>query len=616
LDGESKQLVEEKYPLNTQKAVSWPDFVHEVCPKSSTEGKYEFVHGAQVTVLAKKTLASKLCTMAKAGETYRGFQLVAVKKVPLLKTEPLPPEASQSLLQSSQLASQPLLLQHMPPQQPPPLLQAQSSLMLLQLPHAAQQKIQEARKRLVDAEQEEAAAEKESADADMAAKQMENDAGVAEQAAAAARLQADEAAAKANKAAELAKLAMQRKTKAVAAVAAAKEEVVKADSLGRCRAASAKLGEVNEKLEEVKKEASAAAAAGKFDEVQELVKRAGTLETERSSCTEELEAARAEVADLGMAMESEAASDYRTFETSNFKVEYDKYKAGTVPPIRIGTQVLSKVTEFLFAYCQLHGLCSNEAQQAVLEKFQADLQKETFDHSAANIFEKVGPTAALLWTSSKVFKGMPQEHCKPLYRLLNRGMTEDNKELVPSLAGFARALNESLLVAGPRADVAMQKFPPHNKTWRGGGFGLEATHPTLSPSSLREFFTEGTKYRVPGFLATSFDESVATFFARNMSKARERVIWVVHFDERGNKAHSEYDDKYRCKHVNYVDTSHIQDAQGQPTEAEYLFAPYSAFTVRSVTWAEPTADPPIHRIELDPLADNMDADKCPVAPWF
>ena len=41
---------------------------------------------------------------------------------------------------------------------------------------------------------------------------------------------------------------------------------------------------------------------------------------------------------------------------------------------------------------------------------------------------------------------------------------------------------------------------------------------------------------------------------------------------------------------------------GLPDEQEYLFAPYSIFTVRSVSWGAAGGAP--HRIELDAASDN------------
>ena len=50
-------------------------------------------------------------------------------------------------------------------------------------------------------------------------------------------------------------------------------------------------------------------------------------------------------------------------------------------------------------------------------------------------------------------------------------------------------------------------------------------------------------------------------------------------------------------------------------EAEYLFAPYSVFTVRSFTAGK--GKRPTHRIEIDPLPDNKGADAdLPLAPWY
>ena len=62
-------------------------------------------------------------------------------------------------------------------------------------------------------------------------------------------------------------------------------------------------------------------------------------------------------------------------------------------------------------------------------------------------------------------------------------------------------------------------------------------------------------------------------------------------------------------------------------EAEFLFAPYSIFTVRNVTWGQGGAP---HRIELDAATDNLvqaeggdgrwatpaGSEDLPLAPWY
>lgn len=89
------------------------------------------------------------------------------------------------------------------------------------------------------------------------------------------------------------------------------------------------------------------------------------------------------------------------------------------------------------------------------------------------------------------------------------------------------------------------------------------------------------------------------FIARATGPAK--IKWVIHIDPAG-----EHDPKLRCKHVNFVANTHVEG------EAEFLFALYSVFTVRSVTWAE--AGSP-HRVELDAAVDtNWSARICRCLP--
>ena len=92
-------------------------------------------------------------------------------------------------------------------------------------------------------------------------------------------------------------------------------------------------------------------------------------------------------------------------------------------------------------------------------------------------------------------------------------------------------------------------------------------------------------------------------------------MWVVHVDPSG-----EHDAAHRCAHVNYVSHTHVGG------EAEFLFVPYSIFTVRSVTWGEGGA---AHCIEIDAASDNrveaeggdgrwatpVGSEGLPLAPW-
>ena len=53
----------------------------------------------------------------------------------------------------------------------------------------------------------------------------------------------------------------------------------------------------------------------------------------------------------------------------------------------------------------------------------------------------------------------------------------------------------------------------------------------------------------------------------------------------------------------------------QAGEAEYLFAPYSCFTVEEVTWASHPDEP--HRVALRASIDNRrESEDLPLCPWY
>ena len=52
----------------------------------------------------------------------------------------------------------------------------------------------------------------------------------------------------------------------------------------------------------------------------------------------------------------------------------------------------------------------------------------------------------------------------------------------------------------------------------------------------------------------------------------------------------------------------------KPGEGEFLFAPYSVFTVRKVNWSKDETDP--HHITIAASLDNsLEPDDLPLAPW-
>ena len=165
---------------------------------------------------------------------------------------------------------------------------------------------------------------------------------------------------------------------------------------------------------------------------------------------------------------------------------------------------------------------------------------------------------------------------------------------MPSAAGLARSINSLCVIR--YAGTGRADFPVDGVTFRGTGFD----------NRYRHFFDSepNKKYRVPGFLATSFSEAKAREFAFNNGTALglPAVLWVVHVDPRGRT-----DADYRCKHVNFVQHTFVAG------ELEYLFTAYSVFTVRWCVWAEGD----VSRIELDAALDNLaEPEDLPLAPWY
>ena len=153
---------------------------------------------------------------------------------------------------------------------------------------------------------------------------------------------------------------------------------------------------------------------------------------------------------------------------------------------------------------------------------------------------------------------------------------------------------------GPLSPVRPPAFPKDGETYRGAGL----------PDEHRAFYTVGKKYRVPGFLATSFKEDVAKRFARSAYASNgggiPAVVWVVRVDPEGKTAKDK-----RCQNAALIENNTIVKG-----EAEYLFVPYSVFTVLSVEVSHDSTYKTPHRIVIKAADDNFGEDlDMPLAPW-
>ena len=273
-----------------------------------------------------------------------------------------------------------------------------------------------------------------------------------------------------------------------------------------------------------------------------------------------------------------------------FRHYYAKAKGRPKGPMDLGTDI----RELLRAYCEKQSIPEDDG-----ERFFLQLQEEAMVNPAelANR-EQIKFAAQRLWTSTLTL--CEREFCF----IINFALRDDSKALVRPVATIARAINQlcvendelSQAGAGAGAGGGMRvsrHHPPDHVCYRGGGFNEDH----------RRFFEPQQKFRQPAYLATSFSESKAREFIRRSKLTRPElpvVLWRVRIDP-----------DELCKHVNLVKEERSMVAG----EQEYLFAPYSVFTVRSAEWAAGSVDEP-HVIELDAAVDNRDeSEDLQLAPW-
>ena len=257
----------------------------------------------------------------------------------------------------------------------------------------------------------------------------------------------------------------------------------------------------------------------------------------------------------------------RTLASSHFLKAYGKAKAPN-SLVKLG----STLGRMLEGYCDAHCIPFDDGEG---EAFLDQLQKDMDDG------DSLIDAVQRMWTSFRQLRG--REFCS----ILNEVVRDDDPERVKPAAALTRAINELCVTADGR--LPQPPFPPGFVCHRGGGFD----------DRYRDFFVAGRAFRQPAFLATSFSGSTAdSFIAR--STMPSKVKWLVRIDP-----------ALKCRHVNLV-TKRVPDLED---EQEYLFAPYSAFTVLSTKWGDGTAADP-HVIELAAAPDNKGpSEHLPLAPW-
>ncbi len=176
-------------------------------------------------------------------------------------------------------------------------------------------------------------------------------------------------------------------------------------------------------------------------------------------------------------------SDVAAFET--FTRAYDAAEAP-----EFCDQLLGSLRKTIFAACGKYG-ASEEAARDFLRR----LQIQSFNHKEELAASNMAVSAALIWTSAEVLRLGPGQTIE-LCSLLNRILRERDPDLLAPACGVVRGIN---LLCVARREPSKLRYPPGGKSHRGGGL----------PAKHAAFFTAGKKFRVPMYLATSFDEDVA-----------------------------------------------------------------------------------------------------------
>ena len=240
---------------------------------------------------------------------------------------------------------------------------------------------------------------------------------------------------------------------------------------------------------------------------------------------------------------------------------------------------------------------SEEVIAEGVHSFMAKIRTEAFEQMSMekDLQHDVDAVAEYLWTSGRkhaLTKGL--ELCS----VLNAVIRDDVEGEIEAASSICWCINNRrrLLSTSKGSALVHLSYPPNGETWRGGGFR----------NRFRPFFEciKGKKYRVPGFLATSNQRSVASTFAFNADKHHAHALWRVTFDRRGKNSA-----QHRVQHVWFVCKTFI------PGEGEYLFEPYSVFTLVSVKWSP---DPrKSHKFTIRAAVDNKrESENLPLAPWY
>ena len=308
----------------------------------------------------------------------------------------------------------------------------------------------------------------------------------------------------------------------------------------------------------------------------------------------------------------------RTLAQSNFKKMYRRTEHSDM-----FFKLLNRVHNFLIAHCNKIGVGRRPADE-MMNALSEEALRSIKDHGLDNVSD-ARKLARYLWTSGQklgvkvvneqivfIDESVPLEHRREFCSILNAALRADEPDVMREAVHMVACIN--CLLVGSRSRLIntdeVVVFPSVCHLSDGPSCGLPAVYRGAGlPVEMLDFYQGmvGKSFRVPGFLATSMNVLVAHRFF-DLARSNDDLpaaLYIITFDPRGEK-----EQRYRCKHVNYVNVSNV------PGEAEYLFAPYSPFTVTKVIKGTGSGKHP-HEIYLEAGLDSLDfEEELPVTPWI
>jgi hypothetical protein len=283
------------------------------------------------------------------------------------------------------------------------------------------------------------------------------------------------------------------------------------------------------------------------------------------------------------------------FRETNFKRLYEAQ-----PILKFQHEVFTAVQELLTAFGKTCRIPPKETD-AFFEAIQsATVKAAVQDDGAAGLLNEIEQIAVRIWTAPDLL--ISREFCS----IINQAIREDESPALNHAVVVARAMNlfcvDSARGAHSNAAWPMGPSPANprdvshkqNTTYRGGG--LPDEHKRFF---MKIFEAQPRKYRVPNFVSSSFQRHIANSFMRRPGQSLPCVLWIFEFNA-----------ALRCRHVNYVEKTLV------PGEGEFLFSPYSTFTILDIVWSDDPIWTTPHIIRVRPAPDNkLEAEDLPTAPW-